>query len=37
MYLDKKIKNQYTVGKVLRAHKNIRKVDPTGKAVPMPK
>ena len=37
MYLEKEIKNRYTVGKVLRSYKKLRKPDPTGHTVPMPK
>ena len=37
MFLDKKFKNKYTIGKHLRQLKNIRKHDPTAKPVPMPK
>lgn len=36
MYLDKKLKNRYTIGKTLRAYKRLRKADPDGRAVDMP-
>ena len=36
MFLDKSHKNKYTIGKVLRKLKHLRKFDPTAKEIPMP-
>jgi hypothetical protein len=35
MYLDKNIKNRYTVGKELRKLKQLRKKDPTASVLPL--
>lgn len=37
MYLDKLTKSKFSIGKHLRAQKNLRKRDPLAKVIDMPK